>query len=210
MEEITSINTINKNYESKFKEKGSLFIGIALPISTPEEADEYLIKIKKEYYDATHHCYAYKVYPNITKYSDDGEPTGTAGIRLLNAINHYGLTNILLISIRYFGGTKLGVGPLGKAYYKNGIDTLENSSIITKELYYNYTVEYEYNLTKTIHFLLNKYYCKIQNTTYSQITQITEFKIKPTLISSISEELNSLTNNKAKLNFLNSKEFILN
>ncbi len=208
MEEITSIKTIETIFESKLKEKGSLFIGIAKFVKTIEEIEEYLHSIKKEYYDATHHCYSYKIYPNIVKYSDDGEPTGTAGIRLLNAINHFDLTNILLISIRYFGGTKLGVGPLGKAYYQNGIETLENATIIKKELYYNLKVDYSYNLTKTIHHVLNKYDCKIINTEYLQTEQITYFKIKPNYINSLINEISTLTNNQAIVNNLNIKEFI--
>jgi len=208
MEELTEIKTIDKNYESKLKEKGSLFIGIAKPVNNLNETETYLQNIKKEYFDATHHCYAYKLYPNIIKYSDDGEPNGTAGIRLLNAINHFELTNILLISVRYFGGTKLGIGPLGKAYYQNVIETLKNCNIITKELYYNYEIVYSYNLTKTVHYILAKYNCKIINTEYYQTEQRTQFKIKPNNSELFIKELLTLTNNQANINNLNIEELI--
>lgn len=208
MEEITFIKTIKNVYESKYKEKGSLFLGIAKPVLSIDEAEYILNTLKKDYFDATHHCYAYKIYPNIFKYSDDGEPTGTAGIRLLNAINHFDLTNILLISIRYFGGTKLGIGPLGKAYYQNGIETLENIEIITKELFFNYQIVYSYNLTKTVHHILNKYNCKIINTEYQQTKQITHFKIKLISINSLINDISILTNNQAIIKNLNIKELI--
>lgn len=205
---MEKINTINNICESKLKEKGSLFIGIAKPVESVEEAENYLHTIKKQFYDATHHCYAYKIYPNIIKYSDDGEPNGTAGIRLLNAINHFDLINLILISIRYFGGIKLGVGPLGKAYYNNGIETLQNCKIISKELYLYFNIDYTYPLTKTVHYLLNKYNCKIINTEYSQNSQQTEFIIKYNLKEQFTEELINLTESKAELKSLNKSTFI--
>ncbi|MBI2419374.1 MAG: YigZ family protein [Ignavibacteriales bacterium] len=114
---VNSFFTISEKAEFRIKEKGSLFIGIAFPVHNVQECDEILAQHRKEFYDATHVCYAYRVINGPVKYSDDGEPTGTAGVRLLNAIEHYNYFNILVLSIRYFGGTKLGVGPLGKAYY---------------------------------------------------------------------------------------------
>lgn len=127
------IQTIEQQHETKFKEKGSLFIGQVYPVNSVEEAEEFLTSVRKKFYDATHHCYAYRIMENDSKYSDDGEPNGTAGIRIANAINHFELTNLLVISIRYYGGTKLGVGPLGKAYYQSAYDTLSEMEIVTKK-----------------------------------------------------------------------------
>ncbi len=208
MSELTGIKTIEKDYESKLKEKGSLFLGIAKPINNINEAESFLANIKKQYFDATHHCYAFKLFPDIIKYSDDGEPTGTAGIRLLNALNHFELTNVLLVSVRYFGGIKLGVGPLGKAYYQNGIETLENAQIVNKELYLNFRVKYAYQLTKTVHYLLNKYNCKIIKTDYFQSEQSTFYKIKFINVQNFNNELFSLTNNNIQLKDLDIKELI--
>ena len=100
MSEIEKIKSITKFTETKFKEKGSQFIGQAYPVQKEEEAQELLESIRKKYYDATHHCYCYNIFESVNKYSDDGEPSGTAGIRILNAINHFELTNILVVSIR--------------------------------------------------------------------------------------------------------------
>ncbi|MBI5727800.1 MAG: YigZ family protein, partial [Ignavibacteriales bacterium] len=114
---VTSFFTISEKAEFRLKEKGSLFTGIAFPVRNVQECDEILAQHRKDFYDATHVCYAYRIINGPVKYSDDGEPAGTAGVRLLNAIEHFNYYNILVLSIRYFGGTKLGVGPLGKAYY---------------------------------------------------------------------------------------------
>lgn len=132
---IKSIRTIEGFTESRIKEKGSVFIGQSYFMTNSDDCIIKLNEIRKEFYDATHHCYCYKLNSGETKYSDNGEPSGTAGIRILNAIEHFDLTDILVVVIRYFGGTKLGVGPLGKAYYESAHDVLKNSFIIVKDTY---------------------------------------------------------------------------
>ena len=135
MQKIENYKTIGSFNETTLKEKSSVFNAQAYPVENEEDALQIVEKTKKKYYDATHHCYAYKLTGNKIKYSDAGEPSGTAGIRILNAINHFNMQNILVIVIRYFGGTKLGVGPLGKAYYNSVIQTLKSSRIIEKKAY---------------------------------------------------------------------------
>ena len=129
---IKSIRTIEGFTEAGIKEKGSVFTGQAYFIANSEDCITKLNEIRKQFYDATHHCYCYKLNSGETKYSDNGEPSGTAGVRILNAIEHYDLTDILVVVIRYFGGTKLGVGPLGKAYYESALNVLKSSQIIVK------------------------------------------------------------------------------
>ena len=111
---VKSIRTIEGITEASIKEKGSVFTGKAYFMSNSQDCIAKLNEIKKEFYDATHHCYCYKLNTGEIKYSDNGEPSGTAGIRILNAIEHFILTDMLVVVIRYFGGTKLGVGPLVK------------------------------------------------------------------------------------------------
>ena len=132
---IKSIRTIEGFTEAGIKEKGSVFTGQAYFMNNPEDCLSKLNEIRKEFYDATHHCYCYKLNTGEIKYSDNGEPSGTAGIRILNAIEHFDLTDILVVVIRYFGGTKLGVGPLGKAYYESALNVSKNSQIIVKDPY---------------------------------------------------------------------------
>lgn len=129
---MNNIKTIAGYSESKLRDKGSVFIGKAYPLNIKEEVMNILGEIRKKYFDATHHCYAFRIFRGDSRYSDAGEPPGTAGIRIMNAIEHSGLTNILIVVIRYFGGTKLGTGPLGRAYYNSALSALESSKTIEK------------------------------------------------------------------------------
>ena len=98
MNNSEKIKTIKEENYNKIKEKGSQFMGFVYQVVSVEEAEEKLKNIKKRFYDANHHCYAYKLASNTEKYSDDGEPNGTAGLRILNAINHFSLNNNLVIN----------------------------------------------------------------------------------------------------------------
>lgn len=160
------IQTIKTFAEFRFKEKGSLFIGRAFPVETEEVFFEKLNDIKKEFYDATHHCYAFKLLDEKFKYSDDGEPSGTAGIRILNAIQHFDLINIGVISIRYYGGTKLGVGPLGKAYYSSAFETLKIADIYQKEKYSRLKISYSFEQTNLVHHLISFFNARIEKNNF--------------------------------------------
>ncbi|MFH1196023.1 MAG: YigZ family protein [bacterium] len=155
--DANKLNTIPVPGEYKLKEKGSVFTALSHPIDSGNQFIEIYSTIKKKYYDATHHCYAYKLYGGKEKYSDDGEPTGTAGIRILNAINHFTLTNVAVIIVRYFGGTKLGVGPLGKAYYNSALGVLSAEEFIEKTKYTFYRINFEYDLTSMVHHQLKEF-----------------------------------------------------
>jgi len=197
------IKTISSPSESKFKEKGSLFIGKAFPISDKNESKKILSDIRKEYYDATHHCYAYIAGDN-EKFSDDGEPSGTAGKRILNALNHCELKNVLVIVVRYFGGVKLGVGPLGKAYYNSALETLQNAETIEKTYFNKIKIEYEYPLTKTIHHFINKFGAiKIENDFES--TPVMYCFISADSVDNFRSNLLSAVNNSVKINISDSK-----
>ena len=167
------IKTIKNSAEFKLKEKGSLFLCICEPVQTEEETLNFLTKIRKQYYDATHHCYSYKFQNGVFKYSDDGEPTGTAGIRIYNAQNHFEATNILTVVVRYFGGTKLGVGPLGKAYYDSVTECLGKSLIEEKELFHKIELSYDFALSKTVHHFVSK---------FKLIIHKNDFDIRPKMI----------------------------
>ncbi len=160
MEKPETIFVIKNTNQNKYKIKGSLFIGIAEKISSSMQANSILNQIRKKYYDATHHCFAYQLLNNEEKYSDDGEPNGTAGIRILNAIKHFGITNVIVIIVRYFGGTKLGVGPLGKAYSQTAMSLLENTEFLKLKKYNKIKIIYNYEDSRKIHYLINKFTCK--------------------------------------------------
>lgn len=202
------INTINKKDESEFKEKGSLFIGQIFPIRNSEEAEKILSATRKKYYDATHNCYAYKLISDEDiKYSDDGEPNGTAGIRILNAINHYQLSNVLVISTRYFGGTKLGVGPLGKAYYNSAVSAIETASIITKLNYSEILIEFDYNMTSHVHHFLNQSGAKNIKNLFDEIPKI-QCHIKPENLQKLIDELTLVSKGRINITILNENIYL--
>ena len=123
--------TLKGPSEGLYKEKGSRFIAKAIPISSALAAKTELEKLRREYHDARHHCYAYRIgeAPYETRINDDGEPSGTAGKPILGQIQSFGLTNVLVVVIRYFGGIKLGTGGLIQAYKTASQEALRNGTI---------------------------------------------------------------------------------
>lgn len=199
---METIQTIINKSEFQFKEKGSLFIGYVFPIQNLDEAELILSEIRKKHYDATHNCYAFKFIDKESfKYSDDGEPNGTAGIRILNAINHFNLSNVLVISTRYFGGTKLGVGPLGKAYYNSAIGAIESAKIVTKTNHSKILITFGYEYISDVHHFITNYKVQSINNLFNQIPQI-ECLIKPEFIPKLNDNLTSVSNGKIELKIL--------
>ncbi|MBN2596318.1 YigZ family protein [Labilibaculum sp.] len=138
--------TINLASEGLYKEKGSKFIAYAYPVTSEEEIKEHIANLKKEYYDARHHCYAYMLGADKSEYraNDDGEPSSTAGKPILGQILSNDITNILIVVIRYFGGTKLGVSGLIHAYKTAAADAISNAEIIEKTVNDIYDVNFDY------------------------------------------------------------------
>ena len=138
--------TIKSSAQGVYKEKGSRFIAFATPVVDQEEIKSIVDKVRKEYHDARHHCYAYMIGKERLNWrvNDDGEPSGTAGRPILGQINSYGLTNILIVVSRYFGGTLLGVNGLINAYRTAAADALNNAEKIECTLNEYYEVKYPY------------------------------------------------------------------
>lgn len=139
---------------------------------------------------------------NNVKYSDDGEPKGTAGIRILNAIEHFDLMNQLVIVIRYFGGTNLGVGPLGKTYYNCAYKTLENSPIKKSFLLQRAIIKSDFNNLNQIHRVLENYKILLEDIKYEDIIFFNCF-IKPSVVEAFSIELSEVTKGKAEISISN-------
>lgn len=141
-----SYKTIAKRSGALYKEKGSKFIGIAFPAINEDEFKATLDAIKSEYHDARHHCYAFKfgMDDNNYRYNDDGEPSNSAGAPIYGQIQSFELTNIGIVVVRYFGGTKLGVGGLIGAYRQAAKEALENAQLVSKTIsdYYRLTFNY--------------------------------------------------------------------
>jgi len=126
--------TIAAPSQGLYKEKGSKFIALAYPVYSEEEVKELLAELRRQYYDARHHCYAYTLGADKSRYraNDDGEPNHSAGDPILGQIRSAGLSNILVVIVRYFGGTKLGVSGLINAYKTAAADALANARLIEK------------------------------------------------------------------------------
>lgn len=138
--------TVSKSVESIYKEKGSKFLSFLYPVTSVEEVKEYLTQLKKKYYDATHHCYAYIIgYDKETfRMNDDGEPSSTAGKPIYGQLQSNDLTNVLLVVVRYFGGTKLGVSGLIKAYKESSAECIALAQIIEKQVKNKYNIYFAY------------------------------------------------------------------
>lgn len=141
----------NNKYEETIKY--SKFISLIYKVYTKEEVKEYLNKAKESYPSATHYCYGY-VIDNDIKSSDDNEPSKTAGIPILNQIINNKLNYTLIIVVRYFGGVKLGVGPLTRAYAKVAREVITPNNIITLTKGYDINITFTYNDIKNIDYLL--------------------------------------------------------
>jgi len=188
MSEIEQFYTITGSSEFIFKEKNSEFISQAYPVENEEDAQKILSEVRKTHYNATHHCYAFKFSDNKFKYSDDGEPNGTAGIRILNAIDHYQLRNILVVVIRYYGGIKLGVGPLGKAYYFAAEELLFRVDRVLKVPYFVAHITTDFNQVSQVHYAINMFKAKIAKTDYSEKVHFECF-VKPELFDKLENQL---------------------
>lgn len=138
--------TIAKISEGLYKEKGSKFLAYAIPVVSEEEIKEHISQLKKEFYDARHHCYAYMLGADKLEYraNDDGEPSSTAGKPILGQILSQDLTNILIVVIRYFGGTKLGVSGLINAYKTAALSAISNAEILEKTVNDIYDIHFDY------------------------------------------------------------------
>ncbi|RNA61385.1 YigZ family protein [Chryseobacterium nematophagum] len=147
------------------KEKGSKFLGFAYPVDNEEDIKNILDKIRSDHPKATHHCYAFRIGINGENYraNDDGEPSGSAGLPIYNQLLAHEITNVLIIVVRYYGGTKLGVSGLVKTYKESAKITLEEANIIIKELETKIEIVFNFNQQNTIFTLLSKFDAKVLN-----------------------------------------------
>jgi uncharacterized YigZ family protein len=145
--ESDSYITIKSKSQGVFKEKGSRFIATSFPVSAPDQVRPILEKLRKEHHEARHHCFAYMIGQEriVWRVNDDGEPSGTAGKPILGQINSSGLTNILIVVIRYFGGTLLGVSGLINAYRSAAATAIRNAEIIERSLQEHFEISFSFN-----------------------------------------------------------------
>ena len=132
--------------EGLFKDNGSRFIAFAFPVETPDQVKDIVDSLKKEYHDARHHCYAYRLgyQGDVFRANDDGEPSGSAGRPILGQIDSLGLSDVLVVVVRYFGGIKLGIPGLIRAYKTSTADALAAATVIEKVAGKNFRLDFDY------------------------------------------------------------------
>lgn len=138
--------SISSPSEGLFKDNGSRFIALAYPVETEEEIKGIIDSLKKEYHDARHHCYAYRLGLDGARFraNDDGEPSGSAGRQILGQLDSAGLSDVLVVVVRYFGGIKLGIPGLIRAYRTSTSDALSKAETVEKVAGKNYRLTFDY------------------------------------------------------------------
>jgi len=156
-------NTIEQPAMAEFKDRGSKFIAYSFPVNTIDQAKKQVAALKKEHPKAVHHCLAYRMGVDGSTYrvSDDGEPSGSAGRPILGQIDSKQLTNILVVVVRYFGGTLLGVPGLINAYKTATSLALQLSPIIQKPIEIAYTLHFDYQQMNEVMMVIKQYNCSV-------------------------------------------------
>lgn len=174
---MQSFKTITDNVSAELVEKKSRFIANIFYVENSDQAQEYIKQIKKKYNDAKHNCFAYAIETGdggiAVKYNDDGEPQGTAGSPMLKLVLEQGLSNILVVVTRYFGGILLGTGGLVRAYSGAVEKALENAEIIEKTKGYEAKIIVEYSDVEALKYYLEKMNINITNVEYLEKVEFT-------------------------------------
>lgn len=166
--------TIAAATEGLYKDKGSKFMAFAYPVNNEEEVKTLVLHLKKEHHSARHHCYAYRLGNEGEHYraNDDGEPSGTAGKPILGQLLSHNLTNILVVVVRYFGGTLLGVSGLINAYKNSAIEAINQAEIIEKIVENSYLLEFEYPIQNSVMKVIKDHNLEIIKTAYDMNCKI--------------------------------------
>lgn len=193
MENDDTYTTLAHAGDGLYKEKGSKFIATAFVVESEDEVKAALLESHKKYHDAKHHCYAYIIGADksISRSSDDGEPSGTAGKPILNQILSKGTTNTCVIVVRYFGGTKLGVSGLINAYKTASREALDNAGIVNKIIKISYSIDFPYDATNEVSRVLKEASVEQTKATYDSSCHI-EFSTRKKVAQKIEERLSMI------------------
>ena len=163
--------TIQEDAQIEIIEKKSRFIANVFQVNSQEEADEYIAQMRKQYWDATHNCFAYQIGERneIQRFSDDGEPQGTAGKPILDVLKGNDIKNTLIVVTRYFGGTLLGTGGLVRAYGRAAKEGVLEAGIVQRIRVRLYEIEMSYPLSGKVQYILNEKGYTIRETRYLEI-----------------------------------------
>ncbi|GAA5021415.1 hypothetical protein GCM10011506_02840 [Marivirga lumbricoides] len=179
--------TVEGSAESLYKEKGSKFIGLSFRVQSEEQIKAIQEELRKKYYDARHHCYAYILDEHKYRANDDGEPNHSAGDPILGQIRSKNLKQVLVVVIRYFGGTKLGVSGLINAYKTAAFDVLENAKIVKEVVEEEYELRYSYELTNEVMKLMSDFEATIIHQDFTDTCKA-KIGVRCSLTQNFSEE----------------------
>lgn len=201
--------TIKENISSEIVEKKSKFIANIFYVESVKEAEEKLKEVKKKYYDARHNCYAYSIFTDsgkVERFSDDGEPSGTAGAPILNIISSNELSNILVVVTRYFGGILLGTGGLVRSYSEATLSALEKAEIVNKDLGLIAKFKVSYSDAEKIKYYFKEENIKIINNEFDEnvnfLVEITKEKYDNILKNKEEFKFKILENNVEKESYI--------
>lgn len=185
--------TITETAEGTYSEKKSKFLAFAIPVESVDEVKQVVAEYQKRFYDARHACYAYMLGAERDEFraNDNGEPSGTAGKPILGQINSYGLTNILIIVVRYFGGIKLGTSGLIAAYRQAAIEALNNATIIEKTVDVDVTFRFEFPFMNGVMKVVKDMDVKIVDQGYDTDCTMT-LRIRKGLVPQLTDRLSKV------------------
>ena len=191
--ESDTYKSISAPSQGIYKDKGSKFLSFAFPVQTEEEVKPIIDSLKKEYYDARHHCYAYRIgqFGDIWRANDDGEPSSTAGRPILGQILSSELSDILIVVVRYFGGIKLGIPGLIRAYKSSTADALANAEIIEKIASKVFRVHFGYMSMNSVMKILKDLELEQKNQKFDMECSI-DVTVRLSLVDTFSERMNDV------------------
>ncbi len=193
MHDLTNAyRTIQQSVTAMYKDRGSRFLGVIFPVSSAEAFKKQLAQLRKEHSKAVHHCYAYRINPElpVSRSSDDGEPSGTAGKPILNQLESHQLLNVGVVVVRYFGGTLLGTGGLIQAYRTATSLAIQSVPIIQRDRVVKYSLEFDYHLLNEVMGLLKSCDCSIEQQEiglFCRMQVLVPNRMKPTWLFRIGE-----------------------
>lgn len=191
---VFSFLTINKPSEGIYKESGSKFLAFAYPVNSEMEVKEKVDSLKKKYFDATHHCFAWVLGADKSRFRavDDGEPNHSAGDPILGQIRSKNLTNVLVVVVRYYGGTKLGVGGLIQANKTSAEAALNNAQIHEQDVTQLLELQFSYDENAEVMRLIKEYDLTVVSQNYTEVCKL-KLEVKVSMLDKFIAKLNLLT-----------------
>lgn len=186
--------TIASPTESLFKDKGSKFLAYAYPIDSENEAKELLAALREIHPKARHHCYAWRLGPDKNHYraNDDGEPSGSAGRPILNTIYSCNVTNVLIVVVRYFGGTLLGIPGLINAYKTAAAEALNEATLISKQLTDRYELQFAYDQMNAVMSLVKEMELPVREQHFDMDCRM-EVEVRKSKLNQFADRIENLT-----------------